>query len=432
MSTPPAVDIAKFTATFFVPGELPPPPPINAAIDIAKFTATFSVPDELPPPPPINAAIDIAKFTATFSVPDELPPPPPIDSAAVRQCHDSYSTLAINNAQFSSYIEIDDDVEEVFDQTYVDDFGNDDQECQDDEEDIEGDYEGQVEGEPLKFVDRKGLRQSGADMKEAAVNAPLFDVLHLVCTPCNKACCLSGFCLEGLTCKEVLDERVNFWGLQSEPAPNDSQRAKKLVYVISKRTETRNGNLVFRIGDRLLCAAAYARMLGLSKSVDLKNATGQFKRLIKGHLEGASELDQLASEHIKLDRNERFTVLKGLQKSFISFIAEFFADTLPAAKSQEGHVNIRVLPYKSIRDLYREFEYQCITADTPLTKGEYGSYSSFRQSFHAMYGAKLVQLLGGKGGFQTCAICNHCLALKKAAAGRRDRVTIDLIRILQP
>jgi hypothetical protein len=42
-----------------------------------------------------------------------------------------------------------------------------------------------------------------------------------------------------------------------------------------------------------------------------------------------------------------------------------------------------------------------------------------------------IQLLGGKSGFETCSICNHCIALKQAAVGRRDRQTIDIVRALQ-
>ena len=41
-------------------------------------------------------------------------------------------------------------------------------------------------------------------------------------------------------------------------------------------------------------------------------------------------------------------------------------------------------------------------------------------------------LLGGtKSGFETCAICNHCIAMKQSAVKRRDRQTIDRVRALQ-
>jgi hypothetical protein len=43
----------------------------------------------------------------------------------------------------------------------------------------------------------------------------------------------------------------------------------------------------------------------------------------------------------------------------------------------------------------------------------------------------MVQLMGGKGGFETCAFCNHCIAMKRSAAAKRDRATIDIIRALQ-
>ncbi len=47
-----------------------------------------------------------------------------------------------------------------------------------------------------------------------------------------------------------------------------------------------------------------------------------------------------------------------------------------------------------------------------------------------MHRQKKVQLLGGKGGFETCAFCNHCLAIKRSVAKKRDRATIEIMRAL--
>ena len=48
-----------------------------------------------------------------------------------------------------------------------------------------------------------------------------------------------------------------------------------------------------------------------------------------------------------------------------------------------------------------------------------------------MKNLKKVQLLGGKSGFDTCAFCNNCIALRKKAASQRDNQLMDIIRALQ-
>jgi hypothetical protein len=65
-----------------------------------------------------------------------------------------------------------------------------------------------------------------------------------------------------------------------------------------------------------------------------------------------------------------------------------------------------------------------------MTPEEYGSYSTFNRAFDEMVDDELVQLMGGKGSFNTCSICNHALAIKKAAARVRDRVSIEIVRKL--
>jgi len=45
-----------------------------------------------------------------------------------------------------------------------------------------------------------------------------------------------------------------------------------------------------------------------------------------------------------------------------------------------------------------------------------------------MHEEGLVQLLGGKSGFNTCSICNELLTLKKKVARNRDPVSMEMIQ----
>jgi hypothetical protein len=407
------------------------------SIDLTDFLASIAIANELPPASssepsflaelrasPPKTANEIADFILNIPVPDL---PAPINHDHHDCCvsdHDDYNFEYPDDYDYSNYhdglaySDSDDSMVPLATTSHL----------------------SAVQGIGAEVATVKPVRSSCDELKAKALNCPTIDSLELMCTPCNRTCRLDSKCCSKLSFQQLFDERVGFWGSKNDPAPTDKMRASKLLDIIQKRSHSLSGStdavdLVIRIDNITVCAAAYARILGLSNSVDLKDAPGQYRRLIIGHISGKTDLDLLAEDKVKLDRGERFTVMKGLQKGFITYIAEFYADTLPAAKSKEGagHVNIRVVPYRTVRDLYEEHVFQCVTADPPLEKVEYGSYNTFIGNFNEMANDKLIQLLGGKGSFQTCAICNHCLALKKGAAkrGASGRVVIDVIRILQ-
>ncbi len=230
----------------------------------------------------------------------------------------------------------------------------------------------------------------------------------------------------------VLEERTKFYNPIGESAPSESEKAERILKNLQERSrKDLNNYLYFGIGDYKLCPAAFVRVIGLSNSVDISRAPGQFRRLMQGHLAGHTSSELLAKSSLKLDKDEKFTCMKGFQEAFITDLAEFFSDSLPTVKSDNAPTDTKQLPYKSVNDVYDEFCYQCQTADPPVTKSIYGSLSTFKKVFKKMRNLKKVQLLGGKSGFDTCAFCNHCIAMKKSAAGKRDRQTMDIIRALQ-
>ena len=139
----------------------------------------------------------------------------------------------------------------------------------------------------------------------------------------------------------------------------------------------------------------------------------------------------LATAKIKLDKDEKFTVIKGFHEAFITVLAKYYSDSLPSVKSDKVSTQAKQMPYKYVSDMFDELVIQCETAETPISSAYYGSLTVFKKVFKKMQRAGKVQLVGGKSGFDTCAICNHCLAMKKSAAGKRDRQLIDIIRAIQ-
>ena len=152
---------------------------------------------------------------------------------------------------------------------------------------------------------------------------------------------------------------------------------------------------------------------------------------MSGYLAGYTPNELLDSKNIKLDHAEKFTPIKGFIEACITNLAEFFSDALPTVKSDKASTETKQMPYKSMSDVWDDICFQCATADPPVPESIRGSFSTFKIVFRKMKNLGKVQLLGGKSGFDTCAFCNHCLAMRKSAAAKRDRQLLDIIRALQ-
>jgi hypothetical protein len=85
--------------------------------------------------------------------------------------------------------------------------------------------------------------------------------------PCNKMYHLDRCCTAELTCNEVYDERLKFWGPTNKRAPTDRERSKKIMDILMS-PDTRMddvGNLTFTVGPkrRRVCTGAFLRIKGL-------------------------------------------------------------------------------------------------------------------------------------------------------------------------
>lgn len=272
-----------------------------------------------------------------------------------------------------------------------------------------------------------GGRKSNFLLKQSAfqIMPELSDLME----PCNKACHLDGKCTTRIRVCELVEARNEFWGHHDKAAPDDKSRAKKIWEILQQKTvEDKEGNLTIRLMDHQVCPAALLRILGLMKCPDLTKGPGQFLRLLKERMKGTNEAEALASEKVKLDKNEKFTQQRGFHKAYIHEYCEYYADTIPTVKSKYADVFTYSVPFKTVSDFYVDFLCACKASNAPCDLT--GSSATFRRAFKEMAEDGLVQLLGGKGGFQTCSVCNNALAIKKSAASRRDLVTINIVKKL--
>ena len=160
----------------------------------------------------------------------------------------------------------------------------------------------------------------------------------------------------------------------------------------------------------------------------MSKAPGQWKRLIAGVKAGLSDDQLFDKDQLQLDAGEWFSAKEGRAQAYIIEVATYFSDSIPALHSEKTGVNIRVVPYRSIKDMHTEYVFQCESSTPVVTKEMRASYATFVRAWNKLHSAELVRLMGGKGSFQTCAICSHCVEIKKSAECKRDFVTIEVIR----
>ena len=72
-------------------------------------------------------------------------------------------------------------------------------------------------------------------------------------------------------------------------------------YLLNSRRDEAD-NLIFKIGNKEVCCPTFLRFLGVSSSADMRDAPGQWQRLIKGYLAGDKNENLLSKKNIKTDK----------------------------------------------------------------------------------------------------------------------------------
>lgn len=83
---------------------------------------------------------------------------------------------------------------------------------------------------------KAGTRKSAEQMKKDAFEIDFISALQYLKVPCNRTCHLGGKCIYALTCKDVCDERLDFFGPVGKPAPSDRERATKIWDILQTKT----------------------------------------------------------------------------------------------------------------------------------------------------------------------------------------------------
>ena len=288
------------------------------------------------------------------------------------------------------------------------------------------------ENEESHEESKAGGRKSADDGKSVAFDTPVMKALGYVYQPCNNLCYLNGWCTKNISGKSIVDLRNMYYRPEGENAPKDKERSALILKFLKRAKKDADGNIIFKVDDQEVCVSAYLRILGVSTSADLTKAPGQWLRLIKAF--DSDEKSQKADYLLQMKdlelnpEDDNFTTWDGHCKAFMNEVAMYFSDCLPMVASEDGETEAMQVPYGNGQAFFDEyaFHYQSLG----YGPGEYASYATFMRAFNTLHSDGVLKLLGGKSGFNSCALCNNVVSIKKSACCKRDTLTSEALKKL--
>ena len=278
---------------------------------------------------------------------------------------------------------------------------------------------------------KQGKRKSAEDVKKTAFDLPIMQALGYIYQPCNQLCYLSGFCCRNISGKSILDLRNQYFRPEGKDAPKDKERGALIMKYLREAKKDKDNNIIFNIDGQDVCVPAFLRILGVSTSADITKAPGQWSRIIKEFLDEGNKTDDtlLNAEDLELNPDDCiFTGYNGHCKAFMNEVAMHTSDCIPMVDSEDGSTKVMQVPYGSVRSFFDEYEFHYQSEG--YGPAEYASYSTFLRAFRELHRDGVLKLLGGKSGFNSCALCNNFISIKKSACCRRDQITKDVLKKL--
>ena len=284
---------------------------------------------------------------------------------------------------------------------------------------------------------KAGGRSSAADLWLSAHRGAVVHTIDSIYQKCNSRCYLTGQCASGISGEEISKLRKKFYGTTIKEAPKDIERSDRILAYFQKARKDANNNLIFKIGDKEVCLPTFLRFLGVSQSTDMRDAPGQWTRLLKEFLGGQKEDEEgdslFTSEDIHLEAGDGYLSKEGHCIAFINEYLTYYADCIPLETSADDEGNListLVVPFKRKTDFFQEYVFNCECANPPIAKGDRAGEQTFINAFNKLADKRIVKLTTGKSGFPTCGQCIAMTSIKLTASCKRDSITKEVLKKL--
>lgn len=186
---------------------------------------------------------------------------------------------------------------------------------------------------------------------------------------------------------------LSFWGDFDEKAPSRSERKAKLVKYLNDFYDKNTKSLIFKVGSQSICESTWLYMMCLSNS-------SQWKKVKSEVLDPEKhERDMLvqAFSKVKLQRKSEHA------EAFIHLVASSYSD-FSFELAQHAETQTKIVPFDDISEFYSLYcaHYNRFGQKEPVAKRE-----TFRLVYNRLSDSGVCRLRGGKGSFETCAVCNN-------------------------
>lgn len=262
----------------------------------------------------------------------------------------------------------------------------------------------------------RAKRASDSQLKENAYSVPLMALVNL---KCDKSCEYDGVCLSQTSLSAIFALRIGFWGEENTPAPTSSQRKQSILDILHDAYSVNEKKLTFVVPDscangssRAVCQLAFLHLIGLTVKPKLSDAPKQWLLCRNSVLSGCV---QDVSKYKLIDKPKFCHAL-----SYIRYITDKMADTTPYGLPNGQKV--KIVPYEDVRQFFAEYKAHCMSLNVDRT--ERAEEQTFRK---AMLSLPNVRLIGCKGSFHTCELCNNAHELLRDPMKRYTREQREVI-----
>jgi hypothetical protein len=210
----------------------------------------------------------------------------------------------------------------------------------------------------------------------------------------------------------IINARESFWGPMSSQEKISSKERRYRVYNILK--DQYLGNLKkfqFTFDGKPVCEKAFVLFYGLIQ--DFSTRLPRPWIFMKDSIIQGFSFNEIKVDKTKDDARSTKTMHA---IAYIKYIGEAFSDTCPT------NDQIRCIPYESVQQLFNEYKDYCDVDEVNPEKK--ANYETFRKCMKELDGQ--FRLIGCKGSFHTCDICNNANDMLRDCRGGNQHRNIIL------
>ena len=223
----------------------------------------------------------------------------------------------------------------------------------------------------------------------------------------------------------------SYWGSVDDLPPLNKERSSKNMKLFeSALYDHTSDEFKFNVSSdpavkRFVCENAFLKICGIStrdtknEAPDIWKAARKERRALLRQEELQTEPDKLLLGRDSPKYNDSISYLKVIVGKFRELVGKAAAvsgcDTSP---DQAARTGVMIVPHESVSQLHEE--YKCYRKSQNYDPDSIAEYTTFKKAYAQMEAEGHIRLLGCKGSFPTCDICNNCNDLLRNA-NRKNR-----------